>query len=40
VANSHLYAILFSDRGSRCPSDADRLCEVVETHSVAGLVAS
>jgi hypothetical protein len=32
VANPHLYAILFSDRGARCPSDADRPREVVETY--------
>ncbi|MGW7131418.1 TetR/AcrR family transcriptional regulator [Streptomyces bobili] len=32
VANPHLYAILFSDRGAQCPSDADRPREVVETY--------
>ncbi|MEV0220080.1 WHG domain-containing protein [Streptomyces sp. NPDC050704] len=32
VANPHLYAILFSDRGVQCPSDSDRPREVVETY--------
>jgi AcrR family transcriptional regulator len=32
VANPHLYAILFSDRGAQCPSDAERPREVVETY--------
>ncbi|MGW0332965.1 TetR/AcrR family transcriptional regulator [Streptomyces sp. NPDC003011] len=32
VANPHLYAILFSDRGARCPSDSDRPRGVVETY--------
>ncbi|KND41851.1 TetR/AcrR family transcriptional regulator [Streptomyces stelliscabiei] len=32
VANPHLYAILFSDRGEQCPSGAERPREVVESY--------
>ncbi|WP_408990531.1 hypothetical protein [Streptomyces caniscabiei] len=32
MANPHLYAILFSDRGAECPSDGGRPREVVETY--------